>query len=382
VGVQKKVGLFVSSGKRLTQILLGKQSLLFVSVCACGMSMSVFDDNTTALALSGAPTPLVRTTQDDGIADTTTHTAQFRLPAGAPQYVEGRPSYIYLVEFENWCQFNNIKLRDWLIVLQQCLVGSARAWMNCIMKEWSAVQAQITCRVFREAFLARFMGEDWQVQMRKVIGEFSFASVGSIQKFVTVWTQINAFVTDRTDADRMFSFMEKLPADAARFVRNARPKNTNEAVAAALRFEPPPALTVNDVLNVTNTPSAFPAGGSFAPPSLPPPIIPNVPPQYNVPPTSAGPMDVDMLLEHPKFINAMNNWSGRGRGGFRGGGGRDGRGGMGGRDGRGGKGGKGRGKCFNCEGTGHFARECPSPPRNNYSGGTGGAPNNFSGSSN
>ena len=73
------------------------------------------------------------------------------------QFVEGRPSYLFLVEFENWCQFNNIKLRDWLIVLQQCLVGSARAWMNCIMNEWNGVQAQVTCRVFREAFLARFM---------------------------------------------------------------------------------------------------------------------------------------------------------------------------------------------------------------------------------
>ena len=273
--------------------------------------MSVFGDDTTKLRLTGAPTPQGDAKSWGSLQDTAP--PPFRLPANPPHFDDAtQPPVLFLALYQDWAEFNGVPLKDWLLCLGQCVSGSAKAWFRSTVREWVDAAEEITCAVFRDAFLQRFLGDDWQSQVRQALDSFSYANVKSIHSFVSVFGQLDSFIEHRSPEDRLFLFMSKLPDECARFVRHAQPTDLSKAMSHALRFDRPRQLTYKDLLGVTHSaPACDPhhdfGGANPGHVPMPPraPQSPNPPPRA---PTHApgSPMQMDFDTMVLAFTKAMN----------------------------------------------------------------------------
>lgn len=335
--------------------------------------MSVFADKTTLLRTSGAPAPTKIWVETE--LDRIEREVPFKMPNNPPIFSEGVGvvPLLFLAELDSFLVFNGVALENWALVLAQCLRGGAASWFNAELREWTDANRRPTAHTVKEAFLRRFLGQNWQEQVRSALSKYTFEHAGGdLHSFVSKVQQLNGYLEDRSDADRVHHFMERLPTDIARHVRLQGPKSFRDTLSAALTFCAPQELTVDQLLGgassvrkndnqvMYHAPGAaqVPAQYGHVTSYNPPPAV-DVPPAIPSPPLSPPPVGGDIEMNALREeLQALRREVKAGRGG---------KGGQFG--GRGGKGGRTQQRtCFACGGVGHMQFECPSASR----GGKGG----------
>lgn len=313
--------------------------------------MSVFADDQTQCKTSGVPSPTTKSVEDG--LERKEETVGFRMPRNAPVYVDGVPAIVYLSDFSDWALFHGLPLTDWLLVFFQLLSGAPRAWMRIKMDQWAVSGERITCAKFRDVFLHRFLGSDWPQQVRTTLDEYTHDQAPDLHQFLSTYQELDSFVSDRCDRDRVHHLLSRLPADVQRFVRAKEPKAYADVLDAAFCFNPPARLTAQDLLGRSSMHVA--RGGVASSPGCAYPT--SATPVFS--PTVASParhndMDIDAVLARLEHLELQAVSKG-------GKGGRSGRGGD--NATRGGKQGRGSGRpvtCFKCGGKGHMQAVCPS----------------------
>ena len=205
-----------------------------------------FNDTTTQLRTAGAPAPTVIQVHDE--LQVHNKAVPFKLPPNPPTYTHGGDTmpFLFLAELQNWLVFNAVPVENWALVMAQCLRGPAATWFNLTLTTWTEKKQKPVCRTVKEAFLRRFVGQNWQTQMRTCLTKLKYAN--SVEDFVTKVQMLNLYLDDRTDADRIHHFVERLPHTVQRHVRQQHPTTFQEHLDAALTFETPAELSVEQLL--------------------------------------------------------------------------------------------------------------------------------------
>jgi hypothetical protein len=204
--------------------------------------------------------------------------------------------FLFLAELQNWLVFNAVPVENWALVMAQCLRGPAATWFTQTMATWTEKKQKPVCRTVKEAFLRRFVGQNWQTQMRTCMTKLKYAN--SVEDYVNKVQMLNLYLDDRTDADRIHHFVERLPHTVQRHVRQQHPTTFQEHLDAALTFETPAELSVEQLLG---------AGVAGVRPNDRPPLsndhgAPTSTPRQHVgfaepPPPRSDAMDVDAVVK-------------------------------------------------------------------------------------
>jgi hypothetical protein len=115
-----------------------------------------------------------------------TKVVPFRLPPSPPVFTSGQDTAVpllYLAQFDSWATFNAIPVENWALVLAQCLRGGASAWFNGELATWTAANRKPTLHTIKEVFLRRWVGQNWQQQVRRCLTKFSFASCEGLSDY-------------------------------------------------------------------------------------------------------------------------------------------------------------------------------------------------------